>query len=251
LADKEGLAAAYGVLGLISLIYEYRWKEAETLLNEAIDADPKEASSLYSYAHLLIARGATDEGLKRIEEAVRVSPIDKLIYSCRGWLYLFAGKLDRADQLTQDAIFRFPEFPKAHFMRGLVLEELEEYDEALKAFKKALRLEERIPYMLAGLGHLYGKMGKRKLAYSVLHDISKLHEDGETAYVSGYCQALVHAGLGEDELCLAALEKSYDQRCDWLIHLAVEPRWSAIRKSPRFRKLMKKIGLQAARLGTA
>lgn len=247
LAVNPRSARAYGVLGLISLIYEYRWDEAEMLLKKAVGLDPKEASSLLSYAHLLVARGDVEEGLRYMEQAAHVDPTNKLIYSSWGWLCLFAGDLDRANELTKDAIFRFPEFPKAHVMRALVLEEQRQYKDALKEFKRALELEKMIPFPLAGIGHLYGKMGKRRLAHSVLRDLSRLHKEGRTAYVSGYCQALIYAGLGENDLCLAALEKSYDQRCDWLIHLAVEPRWSAIRDEARFKKLMAKIGFQQAR----
>ena len=251
LAVNPNSARAYGVLGLVVLIYEYKWDEAETLLKKAIEIDPKEASSLLSYAHLLVARGDFEQGLMHMEQAARVNRTDKLIYSSWGWLCLFAGDLVRADKLMKDAVYRFPEFPKAHVMRGLVLEELGQYEDALKEFELALELERMIPFPLAALGHLYGKMGKRRLAQSVLRDFSKLHKEGRAAYVSGYCQALIYAGLGENELCLSALEKSYDQRCDWLIHLAVEPRWSGVRDDPRFHKLMKKVGLQQARSAKA
>jgi tetratricopeptide (TPR) repeat protein len=247
LAKNPKSAAAFGVLGLLSLIYGYHWTEAEALLKKAIDLDPKESSALLSYAHLLICRGDVEEGLKCIEQAVRVDPTDKLMYSSWGWLCLFAGDLDRADRLTKESVFRFPEFPKAHFMRGLVLEELGKYDQALTAMKRALQLEENVPHMMAGLGHLYGRMGKRKLAQSVLRHLSSQHKRGETAYLSGYWQALIYAGLQEHQMCLTALEKSYKQHCDWLIHLAVEPRWKKVRNEIRFKKLMAKVGLPQAK----
>jgi hypothetical protein len=112
--------------------------------------------------------------------------------------------------------------------------------------QRALQLEEDVPHMMAGLGHLHGKMGNRKLAESILRNLTALKEQGKTAYLSGYCQALIYAGLNQDQMCLAALEGSYDQHCDWLIHLNVEPRWKRIRNEVRFKKLMAKVGLPQA-----
>src|SRR5262249_31757611 len=93
------------------------------------------------------------------------------------------------------------------------------------------------------LGHIYGKLGHRSKAASYLRQISLLFEQKKTAYVSGYCQALIHAGLGHAKECLAALNVAFDQRCDWLIHLGVEPRWPSVRHLPQFRQLMKKVGV--------
>jgi tetratricopeptide (TPR) repeat protein len=246
LIDDPKSAPAYGVLGLISLIYDFRWNDAERLLKQALALDPTEPRALLFYAHLLISRGDATQGLSLMEQAVNLDPTDKIIQASWGWVTMFAGDLDRANQRSKEARLRFPEFPKAHFMRGLVLEELKDYDGALEAMTRALELEPGIPHMMAGLGHLYGKMGEPRLAHSVLRDLSKLHKEGRAAYVSGYCQALIYAGLGQNDLCLAALEKSYRQRCDWLIHMAVEPRWAPIRNENRFKRLMAKIGLQQA-----
>jgi len=235
-------AAAFGVLGLIALIYDYDWSEAERLLNTAVELDPREASSLLTLAHLHISQGRREEGLKAIERAVQANPLDQIIYASWGWIYLLAGDAERAEHLGEQARLHFPLLPPAQVLLGQAYEANEKFDKAIESYKRALELEV-FPGVFAALGHIHGRLGHRTKARFYLREISRLHEDKKTAYVSGYCQALVHAGLGEQEECLAALDRAYLQRCDWLIHLGVEPRWSSVRHLSRFLELMRKVGV--------
>src|SRR5262249_14899268 len=56
LAEVPESAAAYGVLGLIALIWEYDWNRAEALLKKAVTLDRRESAALLTYAHLLIIK---------------------------------------------------------------------------------------------------------------------------------------------------------------------------------------------------
>jgi tetratricopeptide (TPR) repeat protein len=240
--DSDQRAGALGILGLIALIYDYDWVEAEKLMNEALVLDPRHAATLLSLAHLLISKGDRERGLDAIDRAVRSDPTDQIIYASWGWPHLLAGDSERAVHLGEQAIQHFPLLPPAHFMLGQAYEALKKADKAIASYERALELE-IFPGVLAALGHIHGTLGHRKRAESYLRRISQLHEQKATAYVSGYCRALVHAGLGQVKECLAALDVAYDQRCDWLMHLGVEPRWSPVRHLDRFQRLMRKVGL--------
>jgi hypothetical protein len=62
-------------------------------------------------------------------------------------------------------------------------------------------------------------------------------------YFPPYQLALIHVGLGEKEEALNLLERAYEERYPWLMHLAVEPRLDPIRSEPRFKALLSRIGL--------
>src|SRR4051812_21306326 len=79
--EKPGLAAGHGVLGLISMIYEYDWHRAAVLLRKALALDPMNASSLLAYGHLLITAGSTDEGLALARRAVELDPTKKIAHA--------------------------------------------------------------------------------------------------------------------------------------------------------------------------
>jgi hypothetical protein len=64
-------------------------------------------------------------------------------------------------------------------------------------------------------------------------------------YVPPYASALVHAGLGERDAALAALDRAYDVRDVHLMYLAVDPKWDDLRSDPRFRALLERCRLVA------
>src|ERR1019366_9888009 len=51
LAKEPKLASAHGVIGLISLVYDYDWRAAERRLMYALELNPNETATLLSYAH--------------------------------------------------------------------------------------------------------------------------------------------------------------------------------------------------------
>jgi hypothetical protein len=63
-------------------------------------------------------------------------------------------------------------------------------------------------------------------------------------YVSPFNMAFVHLSLGEKDAALDWLERAYEERAEWMIYLAVEPRFDALRAEPRFKKLLLRIGFK-------
>jgi tetratricopeptide (TPR) repeat protein len=233
-------AEALGILGLIALIYEYDWQSATKYLNQALEIDSREQATLHSYAHVLISSGDFEKGLEYARQAVAADPLDKIVDASLGLFYLFARQQNKAEEATRDTLSRFPDFPPAHFIRGLVLEQGGECDEARKRYEQALKFD-RLPIAIAALGHLEGTLRNKSAARSALRELRELHRKGRIAYSPAYCDALVYVGLDDKKRALDALEKAYEQNCDWLIHLAVEPRWFKIRNERRFKALMRKV----------
>jgi tetratricopeptide (TPR) repeat protein len=163
LAEQPDSAEALGILGLIALIWEYDWIKAEKFLSKAIELDPKEASMLLTFAHLKVTQGQRELAIDYIDRAVQADPLDKIIHSSRGWIYMLGGDISKAKELMDESASRFPEFARGHVLRALVCEAFGDYDESLKSFETALKFEE-MAVALAGLGHLHGLIGKRKLS---------------------------------------------------------------------------------------
>lgn len=61
--------------------------------------------------------------------------------------------------------------------------------------------------------------------------------------VPPYCFASVHAGLGNTEKELQYLELGLEQR-EFVLMLNVEPFWDNLRSGPRFKKILKEVGLE-------
>jgi hypothetical protein len=94
---------------------------------------------------------------------------------------------------------------------------------------------------MAAVGFLYGQSGRTKEAQAVLAEFDDLARQGR--YASTYAIAVVHAGLGDRDGALAALDAAYRERSHWLLWLKRDPRWDALRADPRFQALVRKVGL--------
>lgn len=96
---------------------------------------------------------------------------------------------------------------------------------------------------MAVLGYLYAKTHRAAEAKAILAEFDALTRSGR--YASSYAIAVVYAGLGDRERALSALEAAYRERSHWLVWLKRDPRWDEIREQPRFRDLVRRVGLPA------
>ncbi len=74
----------------------------------------------------------------------------------------------------------------------------------------------------------------------MLEELSKLSTG---RYVPPYHIALIYNGLGETEETLAWLERGFEQRDAKMVFLKVEPKWNNLRDEPRFKDLLRRVGL--------
>ena len=62
-------------------------------------------------------------------------------------------------------------------------------------------------------------------------------------FITSYGVALVYAGLGERDKAFHSLDKSYEERSNFLVWLKVDPRWAPIRSDKRYAELVRRVGL--------
>jgi hypothetical protein len=67
--------------------------------------------------------------------------------------------------------------------------------------------------------------------------------------VSHYSLAIIHAALGDTERAFTQLDSAYVEGAWAMFTLRVEPAFDALRADPRFRRLVKKVGLVFLRVG--
>lgn len=238
-----GSSRALGVLGLISLIYDYDWPKAREQLEAALKIEPNDTATLLSYAHYLVGAKRPIEAMKAVEDAARIDPTDLIIHASVGWIHLLAGDIKGAIEFGEKSIRDFYSgFPPGHVMLGWAYEATERFEEALREYRLSLK-GEYIPAALASLGHLESKLGNRQSGERALEELDELYDRGSISYVPAYAKALILAGMNDVDGCLNSLEEAYAQRCDWLIHLEVERRWDLVRGRDRFKRLVQMVGI--------
>jgi tetratricopeptide (TPR) repeat protein len=91
-----------------------------------------------------------------------------------------------------------------------------------------------------GLAYAYARQGKRAEAEQ---EISRLRDQAKNRYIRVYFLAGIYATLGDKDKAFAELEQSFSERDFFLGRIAIEPAMDPLRDDPRFKSLLKRMGL--------
>ncbi len=119
----------------------------------------------------------------------------------------------------------------AYAGKGMYLEAIDEYRQAINLFGPNMALISSVGYALA-------RSGRRKEAKEVLSQLLIT-----TEYVSPADLAILYAGLGKKEKALQSLERAYTAHDPQLQHLPKEPAYDSLRNEPRFQDLLRRVGV--------
>jgi tetratricopeptide (TPR) repeat protein len=240
LSINESLAEAHTSLAFVTYRYHLKWAEAEEHFKKAIALNPNYATAHQWYGSYLAATGRMNEAVVEGKTAHELEPFSLTIYGDYIRTLYYAGRLQEAHQEAQKLLEMDQSFPRAHYELGLVLEEEGKLEEAIAEFKLALKSSPDNVTALTALGHSQALAGKRADAEKV---IARLRELSKQQYVSPFQTAVIYAGLDERQLALDWLEKSRDERFNWLPFIKVDPVFKNLREESRFVALTKSLGL--------
>ncbi|HZI64498.1 MAG TPA: tetratricopeptide repeat protein, partial [Thermoanaerobaculia bacterium] len=136
-----------------------------------------------------------------------------------------------------------PSFAIAHFWLGSAQAAKGLYRDAIDSFRSYSDLVGSGTRGAAMVGYAQGQAGDREAAQRGLEELRQL---ALRRHVPAFHLALVHLGLEDFGAALAALEEACNERCDGLAYLAVDTLFDPLRSQPRFRALMRRVGLEAA-----
>jgi TolB-like protein len=231
----EDLAEPHAALGAVLSEYEYKWSEGEREFKRSIELNPSYATAHNWYALCLGHVGRLGEAIEEIEKAHELDPLSAVICVGGSEEYLFAGLYDMAIEAARRALELDPNF--GHGSLGAAYTQKGMYGEAIAELKEDIKC-------LGGtggeLGYAYAISGRREDAMKVLTDLNAGLEKGEDYE---FAIGQVYIGLGEKEEALRWLEKAYEKHVGDFDHLKCDPLYGSVRGEPRFRELMKKVGL--------
>ncbi len=146
------------------------------------------------------------------------------------------------------------------------------YDEALAQAKRAAQLDPTSMLPKGSLGRIYEQMGNYKAELDLMDDyvpeseggkavVARLRQAYETGGVKGYWTlmlelhrqhmgnrdpihfAMIYARLGDNARALTELERAFAEHSGDMIFINVEPSFDPIRNEPRFKALVRRMGL--------
>jgi TolB-like protein/Tfp pilus assembly protein PilF len=235
------LAEAHASFGFVQLYYRWNWSDAEREFDRAIRLNPGYAPAYQWQSVYLAAMGRLHEAAATIERARHRDPLSLAVATDIGWQKYLRRDYRAAHVQLASVTMVDRTFPLGHFWLGRTLTEQGRHDEAIRELSRAVELLNRSPVSLVQLAHAHAVAGRHERARELL---AELHETSRSRYVPAYGIALIQIGLGEYELGLRWLERAVDERSNWLVWLKLDPRWDPIRQDPRFKVIVRRVGLR-------
>jgi DNA-binding winged helix-turn-helix (wHTH) protein/TolB-like protein len=234
-------AEAHTSLAFTHLHYSWEWDLAEQEFRRALAINPRYPHARHWYSHLLGALGRTAESLQESQTLVELDPFDLVTNVHMCWHHYMAREFAPALREAQRTLEMEKRWAWGYFFTALALCGLGEYHDAVRRFHKSFELSGRQNFVaFNALGYAYGRAGMRDRARDILRHSQEL---AGARYVSSYELALIHLGLGEEDMALERLNKAVEERSGWLPYLANDVRLDPLRSSPQFKSVAARVGL--------
>ncbi len=224
------LAEAHAALGMVACHYDYDWPTAEREYKKAFALNPSYASAHQYYALGLMAHGRLAEAEAQLAIARRLDPLAYIVDVDLAMVRKYQRDYDGVISVSKGIIDRDPKFLLAYNMltTGYYLEK--RWDDYLAADAK--RPMDDVTRDLA--------RGHNKEA---LHDLQATISQARAGLARP--SSVVHDAirLGNRDLTLEWLEKSYEHHDYWELFINVDPEFDFVRSEPRFQELVRKLGV--------
>ena len=237
---NSNLPDAHYAMGLVQTMWEWDFAAGEKSFRRALELNPSHAQARHRYAYNLNAQGRLDEAIAQLKRGLEIDPFSDELMTYLGRTYFFARRYDDAEKMFQQALRVNANSFWPHFFRAILHEHQGKYDVAVEEFTKAYSVTGLTPELVQKIPEIYRVHG-----YEGVHRARMKHTESQTdpAAVGSSAMALMYLRLGEKEKALEWLERSFASHAGDLIYLNVEPQYDAIRSDPRFKDLVRRVGL--------
>jgi TolB-like protein/DNA-binding winged helix-turn-helix (wHTH) protein/Flp pilus assembly protein TadD len=235
----DSLAEAHGLLATTKFLYDWDFPGAEKEFQRAIALNPNSTRAHGLYSDFLNAMGRPDEAIAEIVRSRETDPLSLTAIVNVGFENYWAGRYDLAIEQARSVLAVDPNNYSAHLTLGLCLEQKRQLPAAIEELQKAADLSNDKMW-IAFVAHAKAVAGDKVGARKILADLEVLSRQ---TYISPWCFAIVYPDLGEKDQAFVWLEKSYQGREHDLVFSRVWPMFNSLHSDPRYRDLMKRVGL--------
>ncbi len=234
-ADKE--QAIVWADSAITLLYnrQFQWAASEAAFQKALELDPDLAKAHMQYGWLKSILGDQDEAIKKMEKAVALQPNNAVWRTWLAWMLWWNNEDDRALNLVDQALEMNAELPGAQFVKGSLLAEKGNGEEAMTYLNQVAAVRPPLAY---SVGVAQAKLGDGTAARTTA---AELADDPQKGNPFGIAE--IYAVLGETDLALDWLEKAHEKRIEYLPWTPQIENFKPLADHPRFKAIMQDMGI--------
>jgi eukaryotic-like serine/threonine-protein kinase len=233
----DRLAEAHVALGMIKND-GWDWAGAEREFWRALELNPNLSEAHFRYGQYLSNMARPAEALAEIKRAAELDPLRMSLRGQEGALLYFARRYDEAIYQLQSVLKMDPDDVVQLSYLGYSYAAKGMYREAIETYQKVVGITGENTSALCYFGYALAQSGKRSEAEGILDKLKSTKE-----YVSPVELSVLYVGLGDKEGALASLERGLAAHDLQMQLLKVDPHLDSLRGEPRFKEVMRKVGL--------
>jgi TolB-like protein/DNA-binding winged helix-turn-helix (wHTH) protein len=234
------LSDAWTTLGNLKFERDWDWAGAEQDYRRAIALNPNYADAHDEFSDLLHATGRLDEGWKESQIAQELDPLNDHLSKAFEW----RGQYDRAIEVLVGMIRSHPEDGFLHLTLYQCYGRKGMYKESVQELEKAATLF-GLPEAAASVHRSFAAGGypaaMREWAMELEHWAATRQVFAPFGIAEGY------AAAGDKDRAFYWLERAYKDRemsgIDTLPYLGMSPLLEPLRSDPRYKDLLRRVGL--------
>jgi serine/threonine-protein kinase len=178
-----------------------------------------------------------EDAIVEMRRARDLDPFNPLMSSGLTRILGLARRYDEAIEVGQTTIELYPKYPSTYAALAEVFERSERFDQAIAMYSRFRELTARGAPEPSAPSHVRDS----KTYWSWMRAV--LQKDSARTSVSPLDLAEVNAALGQKDHAFALLNEAVKERAGELAFLRVSPSWDPLREDPRFRDLVRTVGL--------
>jgi TolB-like protein/Flp pilus assembly protein TadD len=243
LALDSNSAEAYTSLAIVTARWDWNFTAADADFRRAIAANPNYATAHQWYGEFLGDLGRGDTSIAESRRAVALDPLSAIAGGDLAVAYIHAGRAKEAVAELRRVLAFQPDFEPAHDYLGSAYLELGDFQQAEAEVRAVTRLMGDTTRL--GILHIYEKLAGGQKQQAV-DEAEAMLRGAKEAEFGPYQVAQIYFTVGENEKGYAALERAYRDH-DWvMVNLLVDEGFAPVRREPRFKALVRRIGLPTA-----
>ncbi len=233
------LAEVHKMMASVNAWWKWDWKGAEIECKKVIKLNPGWSDARALYSHILYLLGRPEEGMLQIEKAVELDPLNILYRGFYAMSLMYERRYDEAiDFLEKSRPETTPEPIILTTLRS-AYHQKRMFNKAIEVWRESYKLQQDFE-ALEVLNSGYKKGG-----YSyALRSVAELFiKRSETKYVTPWQIATLYIRAGMNNLALDYFEKAFAVQDPNLPYLKIDPIFEGIHNEPRYKELIRKMGL--------
>ena len=229
------LDSAYGTahVDLASLLMmDWRFKEAQTHMDKALELDPGNSSIVGTVA--LRQLGGIDEAIELIKKAILLDPVNYVNHYNLGHQYYLIGNLSEAEKALNTFREHYPKSGIQHYVMSRIKIAQNDINKAVEEAEL-----ETVPFFsLYARNFAYYAAGRHQEADELLEELRTTYGSTDPANMAD-----ITAFRGEYDKAFEWLEKALELRDPVLLEILHYPSFQEMRKDPRWKALIERMAL--------